>query len=91
MLQVTSTNRSIAPLLSNVIEGDAYDLFGLLPPESIDLIITSPPYWGHRDYGLKHNWKLFNDIPRVRKVGPTSPGIAHKEASWVSNHSLNGT
>lgn len=74
MLQVTSTNRSIDGLLDNIVEGDAYDLFGLLPPESVDLIITSPPYWGHRDYGLKHNWKLFNDIARVRKIGPITPG-----------------
>ena len=26
-------------------EGDAFDLIGKLQPESIDLIITSPPYW----------------------------------------------
>lgn len=37
-------------------------------------MITSPPYWGHRDYGLPHNWDLFNHIPSVRRVGPSSPG-----------------
>ncbi len=74
MLQVTSTNTSIKKLLNTVVAGDAYDLFGLLPPNSVDLIITSPPYWGHRDYYLKHNWKLFNDIKSVRKIGTTSPG-----------------
>lgn len=74
MLQVTSTNTSIGNLLNTVIGGDAYDLFGLIPGESVDLIITSPPYWGHRDYELKHNWKLFNDIGCVRKIGSKSPG-----------------
>lgn len=74
MLQVLSTNASIKTLLNTIIAGDAYDLFGLLPPESVDLIITSPPYWGHRDYDLKHNWKLFNDIKSVRKIGPKTPG-----------------
>jgi DNA modification methylase len=74
MLQVTSTNTSIKKYLNKVIEGDAYDLFGLLPPDSVDMIITSPPYWGHRDYELKHNWKFLNDIPRVKKIGPKSPG-----------------
>lgn len=74
MLQVTSTNTKIEPLLNTVLAGDAYDLFGLLPSNSVDLIITSPPYWGHRDYDLKHNWKLFNDIKQVRKIGPKSPG-----------------
>jgi site-specific DNA-methyltransferase (cytosine-N4-specific) len=74
MLQITSTNTSINQLLNTVICGDAYDLLGLIPADSVDLIITSPPYWGHRDYDLKHNWKQLNDIGRVKKVGSRSPG-----------------
>ena len=54
--------------------GDAYDLFDGLPRSSVDLIITSPPYWGHRDYGLAHNWKFFNDIATVRAIGPVTRG-----------------
>nr|MCU0920616.1 hypothetical protein [Burkholderiaceae bacterium] len=54
--------------------GDAFDLFGQLPASSVDLVITSPPYWGHRDYGLGHNWRFFNDIPTVREIGSISPG-----------------
>ncbi len=57
-----------------ILHGDAFDLFDGLKASSIDLLITSPPYWGHRDYGLYHNWELFNDIPKVRKIGPKSPG-----------------
>lgn len=38
--------------------GDAFDLLRQLPRESIDLVITSPPYWGHRSYGQKHNWQV---------------------------------
>jgi DNA modification methylase len=38
--------------------GDAYDLIAALPPESVDLIISSPPYWGHRSYGQDHNWEI---------------------------------
>ncbi len=62
--------------MADVQHGDAFDLFDALPQASVDLVITSPPYWGHRDYGLPHNWELFNDIPTVRKVGPKSPGYA---------------
>jgi site-specific DNA-methyltransferase (cytosine-N4-specific) len=65
---------------SSVLHGDAFDLFGQLPSESVDLILTSPPYWGHRDYGLPHNWDYFNDIPQVRKVGAVSPGY-----DWYRN------
>jgi DNA modification methylase len=59
---------------ATVIAGDAFDLFDSLATASVDLIVTSPPYWGHRDYGLEHNWSYFNDIPTVRKIGARSPG-----------------
>jgi site-specific DNA-methyltransferase (cytosine-N4-specific) len=38
--------------------GDAFDLAEKLEPASVDLILTSPPYWGLRTYGEEHN----NDI-----------------------------
>jgi DNA modification methylase len=45
-----------------------------MAPSSLDLLITSPPYWGHREYSLGHNWSLFNDIRQVRKIGPATLG-----------------
>ncbi|OXI91529.1 site-specific DNA-methyltransferase [Burkholderia sp. AU31652] len=68
-----STQHEQDPVVQ-VHHGDAFDLFETLPKASVDLIITSPPYWGHRDYGLSHNWDYFNDIPTVRKIGAVSPG-----------------
>lgn len=44
-----------------VERGDAYDLIRRLPANSVDLVITSPPYWGHRTYGLDHNWNTLSD------------------------------
>jgi DNA modification methylase len=41
-----------------VLQGDAYDLIDALPDKSVDLFITSPPYWGLRTYGLPHNWEI---------------------------------
>jgi site-specific DNA-methyltransferase (cytosine-N4-specific) len=38
--------------------GDAFQLVDRLPKDSVDLILTSPPYWGLRTYGHSHN----NDI-----------------------------
>lgn len=32
--------------------GDAWDLASTLTPQSVDCIVTSPPYWGLRDYGV---------------------------------------
>ncbi|MFI1838116.1 DNA-methyltransferase [Streptomyces olivaceoviridis] len=41
--------------------GDAYDLIADLPTESIDLLITSPPYWGLRSYGQEHNEEILKE------------------------------
>lgn len=44
-----------------ILHGDAYDLLPSLEPASVDLLITSPPYWGHRTYGQEHNWDVLRD------------------------------
>ena len=46
---------------AEVQHGDAFDLIEKLAPKSIDLLITSPPYWGHRSYGREHNWTTLAD------------------------------
>jgi DNA modification methylase len=38
--------------------GDAFDLLRQLPKSTVDLVLTSPPYWGHRTYSQNHNWSL---------------------------------
>lgn len=36
-----------------VLEGDCRDLLRTLPEESVQCCVTSPPYWGLRDYGVE--------------------------------------
>ena len=55
--------------LAEVREGDAYDLMAKLPSQSVDLIITSPPYWGLRTYGMAHNENILEEWIRWRKQG----------------------
>ncbi|HXA27626.1 MAG TPA: site-specific DNA-methyltransferase [Candidatus Angelobacter sp.] len=43
--------RSDAPI-AEIRRGDAFDLIQDVPTGSVDLILTSPPYWGLRSYGL---------------------------------------
>jgi DNA modification methylase len=55
--------------INKVICGDALEIMKLMPDESIDMTITSPPYYGLRDYGkdtntiyggnpnCRHNWR----------------------------------
>jgi DNA modification methylase len=38
--------------------GDTLRVMATLLPESIDCVITSPPYWQLRDYGFKDQWGL---------------------------------
>jgi site-specific DNA-methyltransferase (adenine-specific) len=37
---------------ARIICGDAKRVLGGLPPDSVDLTVTSPPYFRHRDYGV---------------------------------------
>ena len=37
---------------STVLEGDVHLALGRLPDESVQCVVTSPPYWGLRDYGI---------------------------------------
>lgn len=65
--RASNTSRAAEPQLAfftesvEVRHGDAYDLLPQLEPNSIDLLITSPPYWGHRSYGLEHNWTILEN------------------------------
>jgi len=45
----------LEPLKAQILQGDAFDLIDQIPPQSVDLILTSPPYWGLRSYGLDHD------------------------------------
>ena len=38
---------------NKIIQGDALRVLKKLKDESIDMVITSPPYWALRDYGVK--------------------------------------
>lgn len=52
---------NINPLL---LKGDALEVLRTLPDESVDFVMTSPPYWGKREYenggiGLEEDYKDF--------------------------------
>ena len=39
-------------LVPSVLEGEVREVLRQLPEESIHCVVTSPPYWGLRDYGI---------------------------------------
>lgn len=48
-MALTKTSAVIGPYeLNRVVEGDCRQLIDQLPSNSIDVVVTSPPYWGQR-------------------------------------------
>lgn len=44
---------SISRYINRIVCGDALPVLTKIPSESINCIVTSPPYWSLRDYGVK--------------------------------------
>lgn len=38
---------------NKIIQGDSLEVLKTLPDESVDCVVTSPPYWALRDYGVE--------------------------------------
>ncbi|HEV8726499.1 MAG TPA: site-specific DNA-methyltransferase [Candidatus Binatia bacterium] len=60
--------------------GDAFDLLRQLPKASVDLIVTSPPYWGHRTYRQKHNWGV------VKEWEASVESLTPPPYNWYKDH-----
>jgi site-specific DNA-methyltransferase (adenine-specific) len=63
-------------LRAQLFVGDAWDVLPSVPPNSIDVVLTSPPYWGQRTYGMDHNW----DIAKEWEAETEDPEAA---PSWL--------
>lgn len=64
-----------------VRQGDAYDLMAVLPAGSVDMIITSPPYWGLRTYGQHHNEGILQEWLSEGGLAATVPPY-----EWYRDH-----
>ena len=83
-------------MINTIIKGHALDILQKLPNESVNCCVTSPPYWGLRDYGIEpviwdgdkdceHEWvegKSAGDI-RYRPGHNTSVGNNKNPDIWV--------
>ena len=68
--------------LNKIYQGDCLEILKTLPKESVDCIVTSPPYWALRDYGvpgqlglettiaeyIENMAMVFDEVKRVLKV-----------------------
>ncbi|HNA49159.1 MAG TPA: site-specific DNA-methyltransferase [Zoogloea sp.] len=57
-------DRSITPRGSTIFEGDALTVLRRLPSNCVRCVVTSPPYWGLRDYGIDEQIGLEHSLPQ---------------------------
>lgn len=69
-------------LSSRIVHGDALSVLPTLPRESVQTVVTSPPYWGQRVYATEPLiWDASKDCrhewgeTRIRPVGRRDEGI----------------
>ena len=85
-----------------VIQGDVREVLKTLDDESVQCVVTSPPYWGLRDYGVddqlgleatpeefvKNLVKVFKEVKRIlRKDGTVWLNLGDSYASGKSRYS----
>nr|MDA3925172.1 DNA methyltransferase [Kiritimatiellia bacterium] len=56
-LALPSEDKSIVTL-----HGDTREIIHLLPDDTFQCVVTSPPYWGVRDYGVKNQIGAESDL-----------------------------
>lgn len=73
-----------------IFHGNCLDVLGTLPAESVHTCVTSPPYWGQRDYGTA-TWQggdagcdhlMAPTKPRSERPNPSGSGIGRGGATW---------
>ena len=89
---------SIQDLNKKIFNGHVLDELKKFPDESIDCVITSPPYWSLRDYdtspqiwdadkSCKHIWGDDLKIKQSGGSGKHTTGGAPSKGLWFENHS----
>jgi len=75
--------------MNHIYQGDALEVLETFPSNLVDCVITSPPYWGLRDYGTalweggdkecKHNPQKPDGGARADRSLPLGRGGMYKE------------
>lgn len=83
MIEVPKTTRPL------ILIGDVIEKLREIPEKSVDLVVTSPPYWKQRDYGIKGQIGQESTpkqyIERMIKVGRELKRVLKDTGSYFLN------
>jgi DNA modification methylase len=83
--------------INEIIQGDAFQIVRQMPTDSINAVITSPPYWGLRDYQIDDQFGVENNasdyIQQLTSLGDFLSDVVVDEGSlWLNlGDTYNGT
>jgi DNA modification methylase len=91
--------KGIEEFVNQVFCGDCREIMRQMPPESVDLVMFSPPYWGLRNYGedtetvwgdgwrgqlgLEPDFRMY--IEHLMEIGNLVWRVLKKTGSWYLN------
>jgi DNA modification methylase len=85
--------------INKIINGNCLEILKTFPNESINCVMTSPPYWALRDYGsstesiwdgdknCEHNWNEYKTPPKGGHCHPDRPPIVGANRSEMEEGS----
>lgn len=74
--------------VNQILHGDSLTQLKTLPSNSVDCIVTSPPYWALRDYKLEPQiWDSNNDCDHDFSITHTMTQTGGKTPDYVGNYS----
>ena len=90
----------ISELIDTIIQGDCLEILKSFPDEFVDCVVTSPPYWGLRDYGeetkmiwggdknCEHEWN-YKQFKQHSGRGDAQKSGKYSEQEPISDKELN--
>jgi len=84
-------------MINKIIQGHALNVLKALPAESVNCVVTSPPYWSLRDYNIEPviwdgDKDCKHDFDNIQRYNPTrgkrDGKSIYKDPKWEAKGSL---
>ena len=79
-----TANSKIGPFdIDTIVIGDCLDVIRQMPDGCVDLVVTSPPYWDLKDYGVEGQIGYGQTLDQYLDQVTSVISECHRLASWV--------